>query len=83
MSIPSDAELLRRAYEEVQYLCELGKTHIWTENKLRENMRALVVERDEARAAIARVWAVLADPPVPSRMLIPVIRAAIEGGEST
>lgn len=35
----------------------------------------------KAEAAIARVEAVLADPPVPSRMLIAVIRAALRGDD--
>lgn len=37
-------------------------------------------EASVAEAAIARVREICADPPVPSRMLIPLIRAAIEGG---
>jgi chromosome segregation ATPase len=36
---------------------------------------------ERAEAAIARVREVCANPPVPSRMLIPLIHAAIEGSE--
>jgi hypothetical protein len=35
----------------------------------------------EAEAAIGRVRSVCANPPVPSRMLIPYVRAAIEGNQ--
>jgi CRISPR/Cas system-associated endonuclease Cas1 len=39
------------------------------------------LDRSAAEAAIARVREVCANPPVPSRMLIPLIHAAIEGSE--
>lgn len=50
-------------------------------DNLRREVDHLQRESADAVAAIARVRAVLADPPVPSRMLIPVIREALDGAE--
>ena len=47
--------------------------------KAEANAATYLHQRNDAEAAIARALAVLADPPVPSRMLIPIVRAALVG----